>query len=295
MKKFRFFLDFLRRENELKTLIFFILLSAILWFFMKMNDRYAVERYWIVKFSDHGKILPDSLFSDTIRVKGETTGWNLLNTPEGQVIVMPARAMKDSVLYREYLNRYLKKMKGLKFEIKRHKYPPVKKIPVQLLVRVPENQGLKLKKKKIRPDSLWVWGNTPVLDTLKGIHAETVLNGERQGKKKITLKRPPGTESAHENVILEYELAPYVTGQKKIRPVVPDSLRGKLILFPPEVTVYYSQWVESGGQKNGWKIGLEMDLKKGLIRPVVLQKPASVFRVELYPRQLDYLIKDDEK
>ncbi len=295
MKNIRLILDFIRKENEWKTLVFFIFVSAVLWFFMKMNENYRVRRVWIVRYEDHEKTLPDSLFSDTLSVVLQGIGWHLIKIPSPGYLTFPAEALNDTTLFYKKLKKYLNNSFVYDLELKRNKHKPfIKEVKIKTILHTPNQSGLRLKKLKIFPSTLWIWGAKAEIDTLSEIETIPVTVHNRSGEIVVKPNLPGGVKTVFEKIRVDYQLSEYLSGEVRVKPELPDSLRGKLILFPPQVNIYYEQWIDKDSKKNQWKIGVAFDPGQKLLLPVVKKKPDNVFHYKILPEKLDYLIENEK-
>ena len=287
-------------HNEWVSLTGFILISAIFWFLLKLNKPYAVMRKMPVAYVYAGKKLPDSIFTDTLVFNLKGSGWKLLQWEwEHRRWEVPYPEDVHNPPSLQEIFGYSKgntPVKGIKLiKNKNRKGLIVRKIPVKLMLQRREIGGRGLDVKKLIPAEVLTWGRSKIVKRLKYIPTKDVAwdELENRSEKQLELNPPGGVFVFPDKIRFTYRLQAFTRENTDVTPEVPDSLSGRLVLFPSKVHIEYKRWVDDKQQTGRWKV-VAVPVRSGqnlYFRPVIKSKPSSVFDVQLSPEKFDYLLK----
>ena len=301
-KKSANLLSFFVVHNEWLSLTGFILISAVFWFLLKLSKPYAITRKMPVTYVYAGERLPDSIFTDTLVFDLKGSGWKLLQWEwEHRRWELPytENGTKHSSLQEIFgFSKGNTPVKGIKLiKNKKRKEFIIRKLPVRLLLQRQEIGGRGLDVKKLIPSDVLAWGRSKTVKRLKYIPTKDVGWDELEHRsvKELALNPPKGIVVFPGKIKFTYHLQAFTRENTDITPEVPDSLSGRLVLFPSKVHIEYKRWVDAKQRTGRWKV-VAVPVRNGqnlYFRPVIKSKPSSVFDVQLSPEKFDYLIKNE--
>ncbi len=278
----------------------FLVISAVYWFLLSLNEGYELERKIKVSYVlAPGKVLPDSVFSDSLYFKIQTKGWFLWNARWSRSIEIPAGISSESEKLfhiKQAIGRNHKKSVELKdmrlIPNPRKRDYGFKHMAVRLNYRLIPAPGYFIKNLRIKPDSVWIFGKK---NRLKKINEIGTVRKKIENLKSNRIFSPPlhfpeGIHGFTDKIKLKVEVLPYVSEEKSVPVSLPDTLRN-VILFPSQVRVYYKKYLDKN-TKNGkarWVIGIELDSTGRYFDAVVVSKPSNVFDVEIEPKKIEYV------
>jgi len=296
-------LAFFLRQNDVGMLLFFLLVSTGLWIMLRLNGNESERLRFPVRYRmADGIRLPDGFIGDTIQVKWEGNVWDQFRWQKNwknRLVDLPAEK-KGSITAK--LKEEWKDETGGQIiwpdetvlQIDRWKW---KKIPVKVEGQFIPQPHYAIRSIRLKPDSVWVFvpvnRNFPSHLSTQPVKREGIA-GEIQ--ETLSLDVPPGLKvypTAVEAVV-QADLFEEKTVKKPIS--LPPGWQNRLLLMPQAVEVHYKKWIHGRTNDEKWTFVPELDsLGHSEKLPVrLLEKPASVFWWEYYPRQVDYILLENE-
>ncbi len=290
--------DFFLRHNDLKSVILFILLSALMWTAMKLNRVYRMQIPVPVHYTDGaGHILPDSLFTDTLKLEIKTSGWQWLRAGwEKPELRLPFGSYTAKDLTRQFIHRFFNDTNVLQnsnliINKGRKEYTYIKRMPARAKPRIVVPDGYAIRRMQIVPDTVTVLAekNTDST-TMLNIEPEVFNAHANDSLLDFRWKQKPGRLIIPAGGKIKLNISPYARAQTDVAISIPAKWKNKIVIMPSTVTVHYKRWRSARPDTTTWKIGLlGKPGDSGKIRLQIEQKPGDVFDVELRPDRVDYL------
>ncbi len=287
---------FLFRQNDFGTLLFFLLVSFLLWISMHGRHQQTLHQTVVRYRLDDSLLLPADL-SDTLRVRLRGNGWEPWwwrgKWKQITVNLHSAEAVDTARLLHDIQKQWQDKMTftGGRLNVPRRWH--WKKVPVRPELRIRTAPHYALRRIDLHPDSVWVLAprQVPLPDSLRtGAVMMNDLHGSRQ--QAVAVKIPPGMRVFPEKITVKATASLYEEKEVEVPVSIPPDIKPAPVLMPSRVHVHYKRWVGAAGPQKKWIFEPEKkDLgKREKLRIRLRQKPPDVFEYDFYPRETDYLI-----
>ncbi len=290
--------DFFLRHNDLKSVILFILVSALMWTVMKLNRVYRMQIPVPVHYTDGaGHLLPDSLFTDTLKLEIKTSGWQWLRAGwEKPELRLPFGSYTAKDLTLRFFHRFFNDTNVLQnsnliINKRRKKYTYIKRMPARVKPRVIVPEGYAIRRMQIVPDTISILSVTEISETFD-LSTEPEKFKVKPGDSILDFrwKQKTGQLIIPARGKIKLNISPYARAQTDVAISIPAKWKNKIIIMPSTVRVYYKRWRSAKPDTLSWKIGLtNKPGESGKLELQIEQKPAGVFDVELRPGRVDYL------
>ncbi len=308
------FFNFLLKNNKLRTFLFFLIISILLWFFSQLSKNY-IYTFKIPVVYTH---LPahtyyDTSNNDTLIVKLKTSGYQLLklkiSRPVLQVNFNRRNQNQKKYKLADELTTELTHMLGAENKILTispdtlYLKPEIyykKKLPVCADLSIHYQQGYKnTSKPQLTPAQIWVFGDSTVLNGLTCITTEKYRFDQINStiNQKLKLKVPATIKTKISEVQLHVPVDQIIEDTLHIKLKI-KQIGKKIIVFPDRVVVQYKTFMQQFDKvnKNQFKVGINFeninDTKQDTILiPKILQKPKEVFDVQIKPDKIVFLIQ----
>jgi hypothetical protein len=259
---------------------------------------------------DEELLLPDSVFTDTVSLGLYAKGWQLLRMGNIKEWILPYDMLEQSERKKEkFLIEQLENRTGHKLQIKRitwktsprTPYYTAKKVPVSLQYDFRAAPGYHIKDISIIPDSVWIFGPREDIEKIHEILTPhmTLHNIKNDKFLKIPLEFPSGISGLSGKIKVRITVKPFVRKEIEIPVEIPPGWENRLLLFPSSVRIYYKAYPAVTGRKNPvnlWHVRIHPDSigKTTYLTPQISETPPGVFDIQMEPRKLDYLIRDEK-
>ena len=310
-KRFNHIVNFFVKNNKLHSFLFFLLISAILWFLSQFSDTYFYTFNLPVIYTDENSIdLPDFYQQDTLKVKIKSTGYGLLELKLKKPVFKYAlnRIKTQDYWQPENYNTELKSLLGNDIKILEIKPKKIKllkginskKVPVKALVKLNFAPSFLNKKlPEIEPKEVYIFGSPNLLETIDTIKTEKYTFDKVQADidRQLDLDVPEKLIVTPNKIHFHLDVGQVISDKRKLR-IFPISgnLDSEPLIFPSEVLVKYHFFrVDYPKIKNViFKAGInQKKIKPGdsLIKVELIDKPQEIFDIELIPEYVKILIK----
>ncbi len=290
--------DFFLRHNDLKSVLLFILLSALMWFVLKMNKTYRTDLSVPVHYTGQGgRLLPDSLFTDTLRLEIRATGWKWLRAgfekPELRLAFRPytSKELTDKFVFRYFKDSNLVLKSFLIENPGRKKYTHIRQVRTNINPEIITPDGYAVRRMQVVPDTVTVLSAGKIRSPLKlSIEPATFRVHPGDSLLEFRWAQKPGRLIIPEGGKIKIKLVPFARAHTDVPVSIPPQWKNKIVILPANVRVYYKKWRSPVQDTTSWKITLDgapNGTEKIPLR--IAQKPADVFDVELRPDRVDYL------
>lgn len=305
-------------NKEFLIFLFFFALSGTFWLLLTMNETYEREITIPVRFVDIPKNVV--LSSDTtifVRINVKDKGYTLLTYQYGDKlhtikVSFPTYAKKDGkgtvsaaelqkLLYQQLFNSSkIMSVKPDKLEFF-FNYGQTKRVPVKLIGKVEPDQSYYFSKMEIEPDSIDVYANKDVLDSIEYVITSQVsmLNITDTVVKNIPLYKKRGVKYVPASIKLT--VCPDVLTEEKVDvPITAINMPDGKVLrtFPARITITFTCGASMfrSIQQNQFKV--VADYNEIMSEPsekcniYIRAIPHGVRNARLAVNQVDYLIEE---
>lgn len=305
-------------NKQLFVFLFFLFLSSVFWLSTSLNETYEQEFSVPVQLVDvPEKVVITTDVPDSIRVTLQDKGYTLLTyrrslqyrpiklsfkayatngTGKG---VVPASDIQKQVLRRINTSTEIKLMKPEKIEFE-YNFGHSKRVPVRLYGQVLPADNYYLAQTVFSPESVLVYANKPLLDTLTAVYTVAVdLNGfEDTLGVDLQLQQAKGVKTVPQTVYAKF-VADILTEQTLEVPIVGINMPSNKTLrtFPNKVKVTFQVGASKIRLVKASQFQVIVDFNE------IMQNPSDKCRLRLrsYPNivskprletsQVDYIIE----
>ena len=304
-------------KNRLRFFSFFFALSFLFWIITKLSNNFSSS----IKFQVNFINIPDSIILDddlNLKLKAEisASGFELLiyHLFKDEIDVSIANADYTTDIARVDLN-------GQRYSLQEQLYknarlslisPPFlnfsyaklkrMKIPVIPPDKINFKPGYaRADEWLIEPDSVWVYGSSQKVNSLKGLSVEPFLEGhiDYDIDQKVKLLKVDQIKYETESVMIKTRVKRFT--EKSIEAYIniknlPDSLSIKL--FPQSLKVTFLVLIDKAGEIKGSDFNFICDFdhsqgfKKNTLSVILEREPMGVINVRWNPKKVDYLIRE---
>lgn len=305
------------KRGPLKTFLFFLGFSAVIWIFVQFSKQYteAIELPLTYINIPKDKMLVNKE-PKTLDLRVRDYGFNIARykmlppdlaidvsdaSEEGGQLVYDLEQQKQAILSQLNLGYddavFLQDKLRIDFEQK-----AVKTVNVVSNIELGFSVGYSaLEEIKIEPDSIQVSGPRSVLDTLEEIGTVPLkinnISKDIQGKVKLDNKGLENVTLFQDEVNFSLRTDKFTEGKVEI-PIelvnVPEDYN--VVIFPKEVMVYYQVSLQDFDKIKPTSFKVVVDFRntlpeEGYLLAQVVQKPALVNNVRLSERRIQYVVK----
>jgi len=309
--RIKIFLNFLLKHNKLRTFLLFFVISSSLWLTSQMSKKYVYSFKIPVIYTN----LPSQYYkgflpNDTLQISLKTTGYQILKHK-----VIPSKLELDIQKYRliDTQSWQPEKFKDLIFELFdyqgnilkitpsiinfRIKAVQKKQLPVKADLHLQYAPGFKNKKALIlKPDSIWVYGDRQILDTLNFVATRhyVMSNIKKDVNKTLTLKKIERIKFNTNKVRIKIPVSEIV--EESI--TLPVKIKGapinaNVLLFPEKIRLNYKFFKDDykNLNHNDFRVEVTYNPKQKQWQTKLTKRPAKAFDFVIQPDKITYLIK----
>lgn len=305
------------KRGPLKTFLFFLGFSAVIWVAVQFSKEYTETIELPISYINlpKDKILignTPKILDLRIRDRGFYIAWNRIfpqaiiidisdATEEGAVLTYDLELQKTAIL--SQLNLDYEKVDFLQKNIKiNFEQRTVKKVAVLSSIDLNFAVGYSaLENIKLQPDSIMLSGPATVLDTLKTIKTQSLkinnISNDVKGKVKLD------TANLNEVSLFQNEVNYYVRTEKFTEgnaeiPIklinVPEGTN--VVIFPKEVVIYYQVSLKDFEKIKPASFEVVVDFKNaydsdGFLIAQILKQPNEVNNIRLNEKKIQFVIK----
>ena len=309
--RFSIFLKFLTRQNKFRTFLLFFLISALFWVLMQLGKSYVYTFKVPVSYQN----LPvnyykDFLPNDTLSVKLKLSGFKILRYKISKP-VLKIDVQKNGLLDKHLWNttKHLSRIQGLFDENTRiisvspeelslqikavHK----KQVPVYPDVSITFKAGYKNKQKAVwQPDSLWLFGQPDILDTITKVHTKTYRFDkiDHNIDKKLIVKPIEGVKYNTQSIHYRLPVSEIIEDTLSLPMTILDKpTHTRVLLFPEKIKLKFKVYKEKYKHLNpeDFQIAVDYHSKAKYWVPKLIKYPEGTFDFSFTPDKISYLIK----
>ena len=307
----RRFYQFLITRNKFRSFLLFFFISTLFWLLMQLSKTYEYTFKVPVSYTN----LPDQYYAgflpnDTLFVKMSLSGFKILRyklvKPSLKIDVQKSGLLQGKVWQ---VKKHLSQIRSIFDEISRivsinpeqlslhikavHK----KKVPVEPLVFIEFKQGFINKQKaRIIPDSILIYGQPAVLDTIKQVETEVLRMKDVDKNIDKTLKIIPLNGVKFNKNYVNYNLVVSEIIEDTMN--LPVKISGKpknveILLFPRNVQLKFKVFKEVYKNLNPEDFRIEVRYQPELPYwvPKLVKHPVDVLDYQIKPDKISFLIK----
>lgn len=310
-RRFHLILNFLLRNNKLRTFLLFFFISFLLWLGVQLNRKYIYEFKIPVVYTN----LPTSYYkgflpNDTLNVKVKMTGYQILKNkllkPHLLLDVQKYNIVKHKQWHPDDFLNQINNLIGNNNQIINISPRTVsfnltsvhkKQVPVIADVSLKFRPGFGPKSKpQLQPDSVWIFGDQPIIDTIKFVKTRhyDINNIDKNVNKSLVIKTKEGVKFNVSNI--KYQLPVSEIVEDEVR--LPIQIKGKpegvrLLLFPEKIKLKYKFFKENVNLVNMDHVKAVVDYKpdQKTWKVSLNHKPPGIFDLQLLPGEITYLIQ----
>lgn len=306
------------KRGPLKTFLFFLGFSAVIWVAVQFSKEYTEAVELPISYTNLPKdkiIIGDSpkTLDMRLRDRGFYIAWNRFFPPnisidlsdakeEGGVLIYDLERQKTAILSQLDLDYekvdFLQKDIKIKFEQREVKKVAVLSDDIDLSFAVGYSA---LEKIKLQPDSIMLSGPATILDTLKVIRTKSLkisnISNNVSGKVKLDTSNLKDVSLFQDEVNYSIRTEKFTEGKAEI-PIkllnVPDGTN--VVIFPKEVVIYYQvslkdfEKIEPSSFQVAVDFANERD-SDGFLIAQILKKPKEVNNIRLNEKKIQFIIK----
>ena len=310
-RRFSIFLKFLTRQNKLRTFLLFFLIAALFWILMQLGKTYVYTFKVPVSYQN----LPPEYYkgflpNDTVSVKLRLSGFKILRykmlKPTLNIDVQKS-GMLDKHLW--HTTNHLSKIEAL-FDENTHiisvspkrlslkiKAVHKKQVPVYPDVSITFKAGFKNKQKAVwQPDSLWLFGQPAVLDTIVQVRTKTYrfdkINHDID--KKLIVKPIKGVKFNTESIRYRLPVSEIIEDTLNLPVTILDKpAHSRVLLFPKKIKLKFKVFKENYKRikPEDFQVAISFRSNSKYWVPKLIKHPASTFDFSFTPDKISYLIK----
>ncbi len=309
--RFNLILNFLMKNNKIRTFIFFFFISGLLWIAAQLAKKYR----YVFKLPVNYEHLPseyykDFLPNDTILVTIKTTGYQIIKN-KIEKPVLKIDISKQGLLTKKQWSpaKYRNKIKFLlgnnsqieeitpkKVLFKIHRINR-KHVAVQPQVVINFKNGYKnTKPAEFSPDSIWIYGDRNILDTMKQVKTKLYRFKNIDHDINMTLTLQPIKGLKYSTNKISYHLPVAEIIEEEI--MLPLKIIGKpkdleILLIPKKIKLKYKFFKDHMTEIQPQDFEVIVNFRPGqdVWQPVITKKPVNTFDIQISPRKINYLIK----
>lgn len=305
------------KRGPLKTFLFFLGFSAVVWVAVQFSKEYteAVELPLSYKNLPKDKIIigdtPKTL-DVRFRDRGFYIAWNRFFPPNITIDVSDAKEEEGLLIYDletqkpailSQLDLDYEKVDFLQKEIKiKFEQRAVKKVAVLSEIDLNFAVGYSaLEEIKLQPDSIMISGPATILDTLDFIKTKALkinnISNDISGKAKLDDSNLKEVSLFQNEVNYSVRTEKFTEGKAEI-PIkllnVPDGTN--VVIFPKEVVIYYQVSLKDFEKIGPSSFEVAVDFadahnSDGFLIAQILQKPNEVNNIRLNEKKIQFIIK----
>jgi len=305
------------KRGPLKTFLFFLGFSAIIWVTVQFSKEYteAIELPILYINIPKDKILiGDTPKTLDLRVKerGFNIAWNRVFPPTVTIDLSDATELDSSLIYDlefqktallSQLNLEEEKVNFLQKNIKiNFEQRAVKKVAVLSSIDLSFAVGYSaLEEIKLQPDSIMLSGPATILDTLSEIKTNSLkinnISNDVKGKVKLNTSNLEEVSLYQNEVSYSLRTEKFTEGKVEI-PIrllnVPEGTN--VVIFPKEVVIFYQVSLNDFEKIDSSSFEVAVDFKNahnsdGFLIAEITQKPEQVNNIRLNEKKIQFVIK----
>lgn len=305
------------KKGPLKTFLFFLGFSTVIWVFVQFSKQYTTVIELPVSYINlpKDKILLENTpkYLDLrIRDKGFNIAMNKFSPRELKIDLSDAQPLDGQLVYDLELHKaaifsqlridyenadFLQK--NLKLDYQQR---AVKKVPVNSKINLGFSVGYSaLDKIRIEPDSITVSGPENILDTLRQVNTRTLkisnINKDIEGRIKLDRTNLGTVTFYQDEVSYSLRTDKFTEGKVEI-PIemlnVPE--KSNVVIFPKEVIVYYQVSLNEFDKVKPSSFKVVVDFKNsfdsdGYLLAQIVKQPDIVNNLRLNENKIQFVIK----
>lgn len=312
----------IRLNRNIISYLVCVVIASILWLLNALNQEdYAAELTYPVKYVNfpEGKY-PLTKLPSQIQLEVKAKGFSLLGykiktsflpitlnvstysthlKQKGDVFeyVLNTNDIKDKISSQlspdmKLLNVYPDEI-VFKFATARHK-----KVAIRPSLDYTLKRQYILNRMTTVPDSIWISGPAPVIDTLQYVSTQTLHleNINKNMSRKVDLAKVPGCTFKEESVDLLIEVEQFTEAKKTIKITTlhaPDSMN--IRLFPPNVNISYeiglSKYDKVSDNDFIFSVDYPQNANQNFLAVKVQKSPAFIKNLSYSPQKVEYILE----
>ena len=309
--RFSIFLKFLTRQNKFRTFFLFFLISALFWVLMQLGKSYIYTFKVPVLYQNlPTNYYKDFLPNDTLSVKLELSGFKILRYKMSKP-VLKIDVQKSGLLDKHLWNttKHLSTVQALfdegtrivsispealSLQIKAvHK----KQVPVYPDVSLSFKSGFKNKQKAVwQPDSLWLFGQAAIIDTITQVRTKTYRFDEIEHDidKELAVKPIKGVKFNTKKIHYKLPVSEIIEDTLSLPITILDKpAHNKVLLFPEKIKLKFKVYKEQYKhlKPKDFQIVVNYHSKLKYWMPKLIKHPEGTFDFSITPDKISYLIK----
>ncbi len=308
---FNTILNFFMRNNKLRTFVFFFLVSSLLWIASQLTKNY----YYTFKLPIVYQHLPDAYYkgflpNDTLLVTIKTSGYqiikNKISKPELKIDVQKHHLLKSHqwqpVNFKNKIqnllgnNSQIINLNPKKIPFKIH-HVSKKHVPVYPDINLNFKPGFKnTKPAEISPDSIWIYGNKNIIDTIKQLKTRhyDIKNLDRDLDMTLELIKIDGSKYNTDKINYHIPVSEIIEGETEVKLKVKGAPEHfTILLFPEKIKLKYKYFKDHSSviEPRTFTAIVQYQPKQKYWQPIITTKPDKIFDLHILPNKINYLIK----
>jgi len=309
--RIRIFLNFLLKNNKLRSFLLFFTISTVLWLSSQMSKNYQYTFKVPVVYSNlppryYKGFLPNDTLQITVQMSGYQLLKNKISKHQFYLDVQKNKLINTESWVPKKFHNQISNLFGSQIKILnispeslsfKMKSVNKKHLPVRPDIELTYLPGFKNKRHpKIKPDSIWVYGENEILDTLHFVKTRhyVISNIKNNINKTLMLKKIDGLKFNKNKVQLIIPVSEIV--EKTIS--LPVDIKGApkaetILLFPKKIKLNFKYFKNEykNFNTNDFRVEVFYNPKKKLWFPKLSKKPSYAFGFVFQPDTITYLIK----
>ena len=310
-RRFSIFIKFLTRQNKFRTFLLFFLIAALFWLLMQLGKSYVYTfkvpvRYHNLPANYYKGFLPN----DTLSVKLKLSGFKILHYKMSKPtlnIDIQKSGLLDKHLWKT--TKHLSTIQAL-FDENTHiisvlpeklslkiKAVHKKQVPVNPNVSITFKAGFKNKQKAVwQPDSLWLFGQPAILDTITQIRTKTYRFNkiDHDLDKKLIVKPIKGVKFNTESIRYRLPVSEIIEDTLSLPVTILNKpAHTRVLLFPEKIKLKFKVFKEDYKRikPEDFLVAVRYRYNSKYWIPKLIKYPAGTFDFNFTPDKISYLIK----